>query len=170
MNTNNIQNKIFPADYPHMAHFYFKKQCMIHRTSQHIAKSFRFCSNPNLKIKKLVYMQILFIITPFPSVISHDIFEQAVLRPAFTRQGISLPQNSYSYCCRLLELRLKAHWYKTKSPSQLTYQHWAGFTPYTSAFAFAESCVFDKQSLEHLSLRPTTTNGAGRASPNVTPS
>ena len=29
----------------------------------------------------------------------------------------------------------------------LTFQHWAGVRPYTSSFEFAESCVFDKQSL-----------------------
>ena len=27
----------------------------------------------------------------------------------------------------------------------LTFQHWAGVSPYTSAFAFAETCVFGKQ-------------------------
>ena len=29
----------------------------------------------------------------------------------------------------------------------LTYRHWAGVSPYTSAFALARTCVFDKQSL-----------------------
>ena len=29
----------------------------------------------------------------------------------------------------------------------LTFQHWAGVRPYTSSIEFAESCVFDKQSL-----------------------
>jgi len=28
----------------------------------------------------------------------------------------------------------------------LTFRHWAGVSPYTSAFAFAETCDFDKQS------------------------
>jgi len=27
----------------------------------------------------------------------------------------------------------------------LTFRHWAGVSPYTSAFALAETCVFDKQ-------------------------
>ena len=30
----------------------------------------------------------------------------------------------------------------------LTYRHWAGVSPYTSAFALARTCVFGKQSLE----------------------
>ena len=34
------------------------------------------------------------------------------------------------------------------SPPSLTYQHWAGVSLYTSAFALAQTCVFDKQSLE----------------------
>ena len=34
------------------------------------------------------------------------------------------------------------------SPPSLTYQHWAGVSLYTSAFALAQTCVFGKQSLE----------------------
>ena len=33
----------------------------------------------------------------------------------------------------------------------LTFRHWAGVSPYMSAFAFAETCVFGKQSLEPIS-------------------
>ena len=35
-----------------------------------------------------------------------------------------------------------------KSPLSLTFRHWAGVSPYTSACAFAETCVFVKQSVE----------------------
>lgn len=35
----------------------------------------------------------------------------------------------------------------------LTYRHWAGFRPFTLSFDFAESCVFNKQSLLPISLR-----------------
>ncbi len=31
-------------------------------------------------------------------------------------------------------------------PLPLTFRHWAGVSPYTSPFGFAETCVFDKQS------------------------
>ena len=34
------------------------------------------------------------------------------------------------------------------SPSSLTYRHRAGVSLYTSTYVFAETCVFDKQSLE----------------------
>ena len=36
----------------------------------------------------------------------------------------------------------------------LTFPHWSGVTSYTSTYVFAGSCVFDKQSLGKLSLRP----------------
>ena len=44
---------------------------------------------------------------------------------------------------------------------RLTYQHWAGVSPYTLAFAFAGTCVLDKQSLNKLSLRPTISRRQG---------
>ena len=37
----------------------------------------------------------------------------------------------------------------------LTFRHWAGFSPYTSSYEFAETCVFDKQSPENLLLQPS---------------
>ena len=73
-----------------------------------------------------------------------------------TRQRTSLPSNSYSYCCRSLELTPQA-WSKCRPHLEcLTYQHWAGFSPYTSPYGLAETCVFVKQSASDLSLRPCT--------------
>ena len=40
------------------------------------------------------------------------------------------------------------------APLPLTFQHWSGVSPYTSPCGFAETCVFGKQSLGKLSLRP----------------
>ena len=37
---------------------------------------------------------------------------------------------------------------QANEPIPLTIRHWAGVSPYTSAFALAETCVFDKQSPE----------------------
>src|SRR3970282_1022939 len=45
---------------------------------------------------------------------------------------------------RLLGLRSRAS--PCGCPPQLTFQHRAGVTPYTSTFVFAECCAFDKQS------------------------
>ena len=39
-------------------------------------------------------------------------------------------------------------------PPWLTFRHWSGVTPYTSSYEFAGSCVFGKQLLGKLSLRP----------------
>src|SRR5207245_4947788 len=43
-----------------------------------------------------------------------------------------------------------------RSPLRFTFRHWAGVSPYTSAFALAETCVFGKQSLEPFSCDPLT--------------
>ena len=40
------------------------------------------------------------------------------------------------------------------SSPQLTFWHWAGLSPYTLACAFAQTCVFVKQSPHNLYLRP----------------
>src|SRR3989344_4626669 len=52
-----------------------------------------------------------------------------------------------SYCCRLPGLASLAHPASGNHQRCLTYEHWAGLSPYTSSFDFAETCVFDKQSL-----------------------
>ena len=35
-----------------------------------------------------------------------------------------------------------------REPLLVTFWHWPGISPYTSPYGFAETCVFDKQSLE----------------------
>jgi len=50
----------------------------------------------------------------------------------------------------------------------LTFRHWAGLSPYTLAFAFAETCVLVKQSVNTLLLWSDVTSD--RTSPNVTSS
>jgi hypothetical protein len=40
------------------------------------------------------------------------------------------------------------------SPLPLTFRHWAGVSPYTSPFGFAETCGFVNQSLEPLRCDP----------------
>ena len=44
---------------------------------------------------------------------------------------------------------------------RLTFRHWSGVTPYTSSFEFAGSCVFGKQLVGNLSLRPRDFHEAG---------
>jgi len=53
----------------------------------------------------------------------------------------------YSYCCRSLELKKSAFQIASDYQPFLTYQHWAGVSPYTLRFRFAETCVLVKQLL-----------------------
>jgi hypothetical protein len=46
-----------------------------------------------------------------------------------------------------------------REPLPLTFGHWPGISPYTSACALAGTCVFGKQSLGKLSLRPNLSKG-----------
>jgi hypothetical protein len=69
------------------------------------------------------------------------------------RAGRNLPDKEFRY---LRTVRVTAAVYRgfsswLRTPLPLTFRHWAGVSPYMSAFAFAETCVFDKQSLEPIS-------------------
>ena len=70
--------------------------------------------------------------------------------------GQNLPDKEFRYL-RTIIVIADVHWRfgDWREPLPLTFQHWSGVTPYTSHYWFAESCVFGKQSLEKLSLRPT---------------
>ncbi len=70
--------------------------------------------------------------------------------------GRNLPDKEFRYL-RTIIVIADVHWRfgDWREPLPLTFQHWSGVTPYTSRCRFAESCVFGKQSLEKLSLRPT---------------
>ena len=70
--------------------------------------------------------------------------------------GRNLPDKEFRYL-RTIIVIADVHWRfgDWREPLPLTFQHWSGVTPYTSHCWFAESCVFGKQSLEKLSLRPT---------------
>ncbi len=66
------------------------------------------------------------------------------------RAGRNLPDKEFRYL-RTVIVTAAVHrgldsWLRT--PLLVTFRHWAGVSPYTSACAFAETCVFGKQSLE----------------------
>ena len=74
------------------------------------------------------------------------------------RAGRNLPDKEFRYL-RTVRVTAAVHrgfslW--LRSPRPLTFRHWAGVSPYTSAFALAETCVFGKQSLEPISCHPLT--------------
>jgi hypothetical protein len=63
------------------------------------------------------------------------------------RAGRNLPDKEFRYL-RTVIVTAAVHWgFGSKlAPLPLTFQHWAGVSPYTSAFALAETYVFGKQS------------------------
>src|SRR3989454_9123848 len=74
------------------------------------------------------------------------------------RAGRNLPDKEFRYL-RTVIVTAAVHrgfssWLRTPLP--LTFRHWAGVSPYTSACAFAETCVFGKQSLEPIYCDPLT--------------
>lgn len=94
--------------------------------------------------------------------------------PAFSR--ILLRQQNYHRTVivtaavhRGFDCRPFARPKSSEQPTHLTFRHWAGFSPYTSSFEFAQTCVFDKQSIRSLYLRPLSCD-RGWAYPEVTPS
>ena len=70
--------------------------------------------------------------------------------------GQNLPDKEFRYL-RTIIVIADVHWRfgDWLAPLPLTFQHWSGVSPYTSPYGFAETCVFGKQSVEKLSLRPT---------------
>ena len=63
------------------------------------------------------------------------------------RAGRNLPDKEFRYL-RTVIVTAAVYWGfdSELAPLLLTFQHWAGVSPYTSAFALAETCVFAKQS------------------------
>ena len=64
------------------------------------------------------------------------------------RAGRNLPDKGFRYLRTVIVTAAVHRGFRSKlSLFTLTYRHWAGVSPYTSAFALARTCVFDKQSL-----------------------
>ena len=63
------------------------------------------------------------------------------------RAGRNLPDKEFRYL-RTVIVTAAVHWGfgLGREARPLTFQHWAGVSPYTSGFPFAETCVFVKQS------------------------
>ena len=65
------------------------------------------------------------------------------------RAGRNLPDKEFRYL-RTVIVTAAVHQglISMLSHIHVTFWHWAGITPYTSSYEFAESCVFGKQSPE----------------------
>ena len=66
------------------------------------------------------------------------------------RAGRNLPDKEFRYLRTVIVTAAVHRGFDSwlRSPLLLTFRHWAGVSPYTSTFVFAETCVFGKQSLE----------------------
>ena len=62
------------------------------------------------------------------------------------RAGQNLPDKEFRYL-RTVIVTAAVHWgfSSDREAFTLTFQRWAGVSPYTSTFVLAETCVFDKQ-------------------------
>lgn len=71
------------------------------------------------------------------------------------RAGRNLPDKGFRYL-RTVIVTAAVHWGfgSVLSHIPLTFQHRAGISPYTSAYALAETYVFDKQSLGPVQCHP----------------
>src|SRR6266436_6199627 len=63
------------------------------------------------------------------------------------RAGRNLPDKEFRYL-RTVIVTAAVHWgfSSRREPLPLTFQHWAGVSPYTSPYGLAETYVFGKQS------------------------
>jgi hypothetical protein len=91
------------------------------------------------------------------------------------RAGRNLPDKEFRYL-RTVIVTAAVHrgFGSSLAAPPLTFRHWAGVSPYTSAFAFAETCGFGKQSPGPALCGPSSAPGAspftswGDPSPEVT--
>ena len=75
---------------------------------------------------------------------------QCSTRYAF-RAGRNLPDKEFRYLRTVIVTAAVHRGFNSElAPLLLTFRHWAGVSPYTSACAFAQTCVFGKQSVEPL--------------------
>jgi hypothetical protein len=73
------------------------------------------------------------------------------------RAGQNLPDKEFRYL-RTVIVTAAVHWgfSSSRKALPLTFQHWAGVSPYTSTFVLAETCVFGKQLHGFFSCGPVT--------------
>ncbi len=74
------------------------------------------------------------------------------------RAGRNLPDKEFRYLRTVIVTAAVHRGFNSwlRAPLLLTFRHWAGVSPYTSTFVFAETCVFGKQSLEPIYCGPLT--------------
>ena len=100
-----------------------------------------------------VLLRVRSIFTP-SSVSPGPSLRQRPIRYAF-RAGRNLPDKEFRYLRTVIVTAAVHRGFSSElSPLPLTFRHWAGVSPYTSACALAETCVFVKQSVKPLCCDP----------------
>ena len=91
------------------------------------------------------------------------------------RAGRNLPDKEFRYLRTVIVTAAVHRGFGSQlAPLPLTFRHWAGVSPYTSAYALAETCVFVKQSPGPALCGPSpaldarSVTGQGAPSPEVT--
>ncbi len=91
------------------------------------------------------------------------------------RAGRNLPDKEFRYLRTVIVTAAVHRGFSSKlALLPLTFRHWAGVSPYTSAFAFAETCGFGKQSpgpalcAPRVLLEASSSTLRGGPSPEVT--
>ena len=93
-----------------------------------------------------VLLRVKSIFTP-SSVSPGPSLRQCSIHYAF-RAGRNLPDKEFRYLRTVIVTAAVHRGFGSKlAPLPLTFRHWAGVSPYTSVFTFAETCVFGKQSV-----------------------
>ena len=78
------------------------------------------------------------------------------------RAGRNLPDKEFRYLRTVIVTAAVYRGFGSGlAPLPLTFRHWAGISPYTSGFPFAETCVFGKQSPGPLHCNPLSLRSAG---------
>ena len=96
-----------------------------------------------------VLLRVRSIFTPI-SVSPGPSLRQCPIHYAF-RAGRNLPDKEFRYLRTVIVTAAVHRGFSSElTPLPLTFRHWAGVSPYTSASAFAQTCVFGKQSAEPL--------------------
>ena len=71
------------------------------------------------------------------------------------RAGRNLPDKEFRYLRTVIVPAAVHRGFNSQlAPLLLTFRHWAGVSPYTSACALAQTCVFGKQSVEPFHCDP----------------
>jgi hypothetical protein len=78
------------------------------------------------------------------------------------RAGRNLPDKEFRYLRTVIVTAAVHRGFRSglRAPLPFTFRHWAGISPYTSARAVAETCVFGKQSLGPAPCGPLALPGA----------